>query len=175
MAEKDPLSQCYDLLSQLAFNNKTIKSLVKPANLIVFTSPVGSKNVVLPKSEIGEGDLPEMRITPTGGTPKIGCDSDHTAFLQKFDFQIASGTLDAEATMFPLTFAMLCAWTSWHPLFGELVWHEQPFVHKATAGEATQGIAILDANRGIRGWATVWSVQVDIWLPTAELKTLNTI
>jgi len=178
VAEKDPFSQCYDLLKSLIFNNNDIARLIRPANAMMFTREPGRTRQVLPlKAEISEGDLPEWRLLPTGGTPKVGRSSDHSSWLQKYSMQIATGDLDVEAEkgLFPLSFALWCAWASWAPMFASLTFHDTPFVHLAQAIEATQGIAIENENRGIRGWATVWQVQVDIWLPTVLMQTFNTI
>lgn len=172
---KDPLSQVYDLQRALLLNNDYIASNVKLANLILFTQADGNKQLMPIKREISEGDLPEFRILPSGGTPRVGRDSSSTSWQQRFEYQLATGTTDAEALMMPLTFALLCAWASWHPMFGQLTWEGRPFVQLAQAMEATQGVAIENQNRGIIGWATMWQVQVDIWLPTERLKTYNQV
>ena len=170
--EKDPISQTYEMLMTMALANPTISQLVRVKNRILFTS---TSRVMLPvKDEISEGDIPELRIVPTGGTPKVGRDSDSTSWLQEYEMQIATGSTDVEALMFPLSFALLAAWVDWHPKFATLTWQGHPFVHTAIATKARQGLAIENENRGIRGWATVWAVQVDIWLSTLLLKQLNT-
>lgn len=173
MADRDPFSQTYDMLMEMALGNPTVTSLVRVKNRMMFTAK--DTRVMLPrKDEISEGDLPELRILPSGGTPKVGRDSDHTSWLQEFDMQIATGDTDVEALMFPLSFALLCAWTDWHPRFATLTWGGEPFIHTIVATKASQGLAIENENRAITGWASVWSVQADLWLSTAALKRLNT-
>lgn len=174
MAEKDPFSQCYDVLKSMLENNTLVQELVENENIVLFStsSQLSMKGL---KDEIHESDLPEVRILPSGITPKVGRDSDHSSFMQKFSVQLATGELAADELLFPLTLALASAWANWQPMFGNLTWQGRKFVHLAQATEAQQGIAIENENRGIRGWATVWSVQVDIWLATEALRLLNTI
>jgi hypothetical protein len=169
----DPFTQCYLLQRELALSNALISELCTRKNVVLFGETSQEAMEAL-KGEINEGDLPELRIVPKGGTPKVGRDSTFTSFLQKFDWQLATGELSATELLFPLTLALLCAWSAWQPKFAELTWQGLRFVHLAQAVSAEQGVAIENENRGIRGWATVWSVQVDVWLPTSALQQLNT-
>lgn len=174
MAERDPFSQCYDVLKSMLENCTIVQDLVESDNVILFATS-GQLAMKGLKDEIHESDLPEIRILPSGLTPRVGRDSTHSSFMQRFSVQLATGHLAADELMFPLTLALAASWANWQPMFGDLTWQGNKFVHLAQATEAQQGIAIENENRGIRGWATVWSVQVDIWLPTAVLRSLNTV
>jgi hypothetical protein len=173
LGEKDPFSQAYSLQARMAMSNPSVAAMVKPANCLLFTLPTGSKQVLPLKREIGEGDVPELRILPKGATINPSRDSDHVSWLQKYDWQVATGNMDVEASMFPLSLALLCSWMQWHKLFGQLTWQGSAFVHVAAISECQQGITIEDEARGIRGWASVFATTVDIWLPIAVLKTFN--
>lgn len=183
----DPFSQSYLLLANLLANNIQISQIVSVKNLLMSIDlghdPQKAAIWILKKTSdtVSEGDLPEVRIVPAGMTPKIGRDTDHSSFLQKFAIEVSTGKIDASDPrgMFLLQLQLAAAWASWQPLFGELTWPDDDpdhnFVHLAQATEASQSIELKDANRAIRGWAQVWQVQVDIWLATKTLQSLNMI
>lgn len=167
MPGSDPLTQIYDALWDMLETHKGFDRLVRVGNRAKF-SLAGPRDPV--KDEISEADLPEVRIVRTGGEAHLQRTSNGSSILQRYEVQIGTKSLRYDTELFPLEWEIYKAFSKWQDKLKGLEWAGKPYVKLARPLSFTTGVDEGQLDRGIEGWATVWSIEVELWFATADLQ-----
>jgi len=162
----DPFSLVYDRLWELLESHKGFTDLVKLRNRTKFS---GNDRSPL-KDEVLAADLPEVRLIVSKLFPHIQRTSSSGSVNMTFEVQISTGDQRLTEVIFPVVFEIIRAMHGWPMVLQSLEWRGIPFVVKFVLGEIPIGTSDRDKNRGIIGWSTVWTCDLEIWLPTTLLQ-----
>jgi hypothetical protein len=168
MSASNPLTAVYNALWTLLEQHRGFTALVRPGNRIKFA---GARRDPM-KAEICEGDLPEVRLTCTGGSAQIQRTSSSGSITKRFEVQIATGDqrLEYDAGVLAVEWEVLKAMHGWRAVLGALIWEDKAFVKTCKLLDVRVGVTDTDLNRGIKGWSAVWACEVEMWFATADLQ-----
>jgi hypothetical protein len=167
----DPFSLVYDKLWDLAEASVPLTRLVKLKNRIKF-SPTKVYDPV--KREVSEADLPELTLTSTTGSANMMANSSMSSCTRTYEWIIATGSLSIIAMLGPVEFALWCALHDYQSYLNALQWDGKDFVKVARVGQISNGLTDSERNRGIVGWTSIWSLDVEMYFVTKDLKDFNT-
>ena len=158
----NPIEMNYDALWQLAERRPALLNLVAPGNRIKFDKPLPIKE------EVSTADLPEMRLLIPSFKPWPFRTSNSTTMTVTYQFQIASGDWQYK-TVLNITWELILAMMTWHDVLGELEWMGVKYNKIMTMKDGSLVITQSDLNRGIKGWATLWACETEMWFGTNSL------
>jgi len=169
MSDTNPLRQVYDTLWDTLEANSEFAALVLVGNRIKHQGKLRDPE----KQDVSGRDLPEVRIIPSQFQPHLFRTSNGASLLVRYEIQVASGSRLTE-TVFDVGWAVFRALSNWSALLTALTWQGASFVKKCRpiAAETTLGSGAM--NRGIVGWATVWTGEVEMWFDTDDLQGSGT-
>jgi len=166
MAETNPFILLYDALWELLESYAGFTDLVRLGNRIKFSGD----NRAPVKQEMQSADLPEVRLVCTGGTPHVQRTSGSSSCTKTFSVQIATGDQRYNESLFPVEWAIYKAMARWQSILGALIWEGESFVKQCQPVSSRIGLAEFDVARGIKGWTSVWEIEIDMWFSTAILQ-----
>jgi hypothetical protein len=160
----------YDALWELALRAPIIGTTVKVGNRISY----GTDSPIDPhKNNASDADLPELTLVTEGiSEGNIGRTSCTTSLLRQYSFVISTGDFRANHLLYPIEFALFCAMTGWTTTLTALEWEGQRFVKRCQLVNASEGLSDPQRNRGIKGWAAIWAVSVEMHFTTSSLKAV---
>lgn len=167
MAELDPLTQVYNSLWDMLESRQAIHSMVRIGNRTKF-------NIPLPlKDEVSTSDLPELRVVTSGSTPHIFRTSNSSSVVKRYEVIVITGDQRFEV-LFPLEFEILRALSTWPTKVAMLTWNSVKFVNLVRPTTSFDDLLQQEAlQRGIKGWITIWSVEVQMFFQTITLQGDN--
>lgn len=163
VSEKDPFSQVYDALWRLAEESPRLNALVRPRNRIKWND----RSWTPPdKLEVSDADMPELALLVTQLSGKIRWTSSGSQALLQFDWVLSTGDPSVIRSVLPVMWAVYAAMTPWvtNVVTGPnpLQYKGETFVKRVDLKEANLGFTDPERNRGIRGWSSVWSCEVEM-------------
>lgn len=167
---KDPLTMCYEALWEILEKWEGFASRVRIGNRFKYLTHGEPE-----KAEVGNTDFPEIRIVPDGMEPATQISSSSTRIVQRFTVQVSTGSkqlsghFGKDATLFPMEFEIFRAMVGWQTVLSALVWNGTSFAKYLDLTNTQQGSAETDLRRGVDGWASVWTCQVVLVFPLADL------
>jgi hypothetical protein len=165
--ELDPFTKVYDALWDLAVRNKALTDLIKVNNRIQYDKWIGAKD------DISTADLPELALIVDGGLWNFQATSSHSSFERQYDWAITTGDFtirDYNRIVWELCRAM----TDWDRFICPVSWNGAQVVKNANQGELTEGTLRVEQNRNIRGWASIWTLNVEFMIPTTLMRIPDT-
>lgn len=166
-SELDPFTIVHRALWDLVEADEGFTELVAVGNRIKFTGLDRSPK----KDKIAEADLPEVMLVSESWGGNLHATSSHSLLTRQYTFIISTGDYRICEKLYPVEFAILRALANWKTTLSALTWRGQTFVKTANLVSGTTGDSDPSRNRGISGWSTLWRCQVDMYLPTSQLKT----
>jgi len=171
--EVDPFSQVFQALWDLAEASTTIMSLTKPGNRIKFSS-LDSTSRDPVKTAVQDGDLPELILTSVGSQDmNMHSDSCSTRLMRRFDWLLSTGEYRITYRLYPVQWALFAAMQDYPSVLLPLTWNGAQFVKKMRWGSLSEGLSNAALNRGIKGWTSLLSVEIDMWFAKNDLRTFN--
>ncbi len=160
LAHRDPYSTLIDALWMLLDESAEFCALVPPGNRIRFT---GRDREPI-KEEIGSGDLPEVRLSISSTAPHPFRTSSSHSDTVTVTLEVSSGDQRLDAYHLPLYWVVYKALANVEKRLRERVkWEGQNIVRLAKPVSVSHGVSQADLNRGIIGWAAIWSLEVELW------------
>jgi len=139
---------------------------VKPQNMVTLTG--GNRAPI--KAEVQAADLPELRVILRGSQPNSIGSSGMTGETVVFEIQVSSGDQRLDAQHLPLRWAIFRAMRkSLAKTLDSLQWNGKSFIVQASASEVRDGWSEEDLNRGIKGWASIWTCPLTMAFATGDL------
>jgi len=164
--DNNPFSLVFSELWNMLEAKETFKDLVKEGNRIRYDKQ--EKRDIL-KSSVATADLPEVVLSIEGMTPSLFRSSSQSDCVCRYAWMISTGDLRVIERIHPVDFAIFAAMTGWQEKLGALEWNEKTFVKRATISDVTHGQSIPEMNRGIKGWSSIWAVDVLMVFATKDL------
>ena len=164
MSDVDPLTQVYIGLFDTIFSRDFVQEKVRPSNRIQLTGKLREPF----RREVSTADLPELRIVPIGSIPHMLRTSGSSSIVEKYSIQISTGSKLVDI-LYPLKFEIYRALCDWQTIIKILTWKDQEFVKRISVSSINEGVTEMDLNRGIDGWASLWTVEVEMFFATSDL------
>lgn len=165
MPDKDPFTQVHDALWELLEDNVGFTELVKEGNRIKFS---GDERDPI-KTQVQDADLPEVRIVVAGGTPALLNTTSSSKCTKRFQIQVSTGDQRVTAILFPLQWEIFRALSNWPAKLLALTWEGEQFVKRAALFDIAEGVTDADLLRNIKGWATLWLFETELWFKTSAI------
>ena len=165
--EPDPFTKVYDALWFMANRNDALTTLIKLNNRIDYAKWIGAKD------DISTADTPELSLIVDGGMWNFQYTSSHCYIMRVYSWAVTTG--DFTITQYNRILWELCrAMTDWDRYVCPVSWDGAQVVKNANQGDLTEGTLRVEQNRGIRGWASMWSLNVEFHIPTALMRLPDT-
>lgn len=126
------------------------------------------------KPEIQDSDLPEV-ILITAGASNIGLltTSSTSKIIKRYQFLISTGDPRVQNYLNQIQWDIYACFTGWQNLLGQLIWpvgSGRNFVKRADLVDCEEGLSNSDRNRGIPGWSSIWTGEVEMHFATSDLQ-----
>ncbi len=169
MPDKDPFTQVHDAIWDILEASSEFTAAVPVGNRIKFSGT----NVKDPiKDSVLDSDLPEVRLTMEQLRPHLQRTSSTSTAVTAWSFQISSGDLRFEASLFPLSWIIYKAMSNWDGVFSGLTWNARAFTLPLRPADARIGRLDTDLVRGVRQWISIWSAEVEVFFRTIDMQTI---
>lgn len=165
--DNNPFSMVFSELWALLEAKQTFKDLVLEGNRIRFDK---QEKRDLKKSSVADADLPEVVLSVEGMTPGLFMSSSQSNCICRYAWMISTGDMRVIERLHPVDFVIFAAMAGWQERLGALTWNGKSFVKRTTIADVTQGITNPELNRGIKGWSSIWAVDVFMVFATKDLK-----
>ena len=165
---QNPLNSAYEAIITSLRDNSLIRDVIRTGNLIVFNELTAK-----PKSGISTADVPELVMYPSNIKGNLHASSSHCFLTVTWRFMISTGSYRTNIVN-DCTFAVLQTLVNWHTTIKLATWNEVQFIKDVRLSNADLGVSNPDANRNIKGWATVLDAETDFALDLAQVKAANT-
>lgn len=164
---QSPINLAYDALIAALRDNSLIREIIREGNLIVF-----NEQEVKPKPGLATADVPELVVYPSNVKGNLHASSSHCFLTVTYRFMISTGTYN-NSILGSCTFAVLQTLVNWHTTLKPTTWEGAQFIVDTRLSNADLGISDPNANRNIKGWATVLDAEIDFALDLAQVKAAN--
>ena len=161
----DPIVQIYYALWDLLEAHQPLANLVKIGNRIKMS---GDKRDAM-KKEVGESDLPELRLLPVSSTPHTQRTSNTSSIIKRFRIEISTGDQRVDMGLFIIEWEIFRALANWAPTLQALTWEGKKYVVLARPTAEKDGFSQKDLARGIKSWSSVWECEIELWFTTTDL------
>ena len=163
LAEKDPFTKVYEILWTMAERNENLMNVIKLNNRLKYANWLGAKD------DISSADFPELSLIVDGGLWNFQSTSSHSTIERTYAWAITTGDFTIE--QYNCILWELCrAMVDWDRFVCAVTWQDEQVVRNANQGELTEGTLRVEQNRGIRGWASIWNINVEFMIPTALMR-----
>jgi hypothetical protein len=160
----NPIRLVYAAIWDMLEDKYEFTSLVEEGNRIKYT---GSK-LAPDKDTVSTASLPQVRVIATGLEPHIRRTTSGSSLNIIWEIQIASGD-QRFATVFDVSWAIYRAMTGWADHIMTLEYGGETFVTLARPLKVKTELGSPEADRGIKGWSSVWAGEVQLWFNTTLL------
>ena len=165
----DPFSIVFQALWDMIDASVPLSAMVKPGNKIRFNN-----NDWAPlKDSVMAADMPELILNSSGSSEAAQINSAGRGITRIYQWQISTGNFNIDQGLFPVQWAVFSAMADYAEALTQLKWRNNFFVLKCDLVSITEGISDEQANRGIRGWAALWSAQVMMNFSIADMQLYN--
>jgi len=121
------------------------------------------------KPAIQASDLPEICIASLAASANIMETSSTSRCNRTYSIMLSTGDFRYTEICGQVEWHIWVAMCGWKRTLGGLQWNGQNFVKRANVTNVSTGMSDPEKNRNIRGWSSVWSVEVEMHFATAGL------
>lgn len=165
----NPLSLVYDALFDLVKRHPDCDDLFKTRNLVRYDHAQDRDPV---KDKIQDADLPELVLLANGATVGMERTSCGSMMVRRYSWLMSTGDMRIAYRLLPVQWMLFEALHNWKQVLTALVWPEgsgRHFVKRLDVTDVAEGLSDPEANRGIRGWSSIWGCEVEMWFKTADV------
>ena len=165
----NPFTLVWDGLWTMVERNSILMSNVRKGNRIKFEEQDELKRM------ISDGDLPELSLLSSGAEINIMNSSNTSSCNRKYTWGIATGELQINPFYNTLSWELFRSMIDWDCILCPLIWPEDSnpewhFVEVVNIMSVEEGNLLISENRGIRGWAGLWTIEVRMCFRTEDLR-----
>lgn len=121
------------------------------------------------KGAVQTGDLPEVCIGMSAVSANIMETSSTSMCKRSYSIMVSTGDYRYTEILGDVEWQVWVAMCGWKRTLGGLLWKDKNFVKRVNVNNAAAGLSDPEKNRNIRGWSSVWSVDVEMHFATADL------
>ncbi len=163
--EQNPLIQTYDSMVDLLRSRESLRGMVRLGNVLRLT---GDDRMPF-KEETLTSDYPELRIITTDTVPHLQRTSNSTSIVKRYEVQVSTGDQRVELLL-AIEWEVHRALSSWAATLLALTWSDKTFVKVARPTQVQDGVSNVDLNRGVTGWSSIWTYEVEMWFTTTDMQ-----
>jgi hypothetical protein len=165
----DPFSQVFTGLWQLVEEHAGLSQLVRIGNRIKLDHPRDRDPY---KSAVQVADLPELLLVPEGiASMTYYTSSCHSRVLRRYAWMYSTGDLRVNHLLNPVTWELVCAMSRAPDVLPALKWRDKNFVKRLDVLDSAEGVVDPERNRNIRGWSSVFRLEVEMFFENEDLRT----
>lgn len=161
--ELDPFSQIHNAMWEMVNAHNPLRDLILPRNQIKYDTEDSQKD------QISSSDTPELALLLAGFKPGKGSSNTTTCLARQYTWAITTGDFRVNEPYNPIAWELFRAMQRWATYLCPLTWKGHGFVNHFRILEAVEGTTRTDQNRGIRGWASLWDVEINMVFCTQDL------
>lgn len=169
-ALSDPFTMVFSALWELTLSSPELSTVVRLGNRIRYDE---KRQRDPTKKHVGDADLPELVLTCETLTGMLGSTSSGSEVSRRFSWIISTGDMRVGERLLPIEWSLFRALHRWPEVLGSLRWPStasSTFVKQLTNVNATSGLLNQEHNRGIKGWVSVWTVDVKMYFSRSDLE-----
>jgi len=159
----NPFTMVYEGLWTIAELNTNLLKYINYRNRIKYD------DANEPKPNIADADLPELALI-NAGFDKIKFDCNNAYITKIYTWAITTGNYILSTPYDEVSFELFRALNDWEDTLHALSWESCNFVLNFRLVSAEEGTLMQDLERGIGGWSSLWSCEVDMSFPIAKLR-----
>jgi len=163
---QNPFNMVMTALWDLLLAHPRLVRDVKEKNRIRFDL-AGNRDPFKPAIQVG--DLPEVCIASLAASANIMETSSTSRCTRSYSIMVSTGDYRYTEICGVIEWEIWVAMCGWKRTLGGLQWNGHNFVKRANVTNVATGMSDPEKNRNIRGWSSVWSVEVEMHFTTAEL------
>lgn len=163
----NPIRLVYAAIWDMLEAKTEFTNLVTAANRIKYTNTTGNR---APDKDVATSVGPQVRVLAVGLNPHLFRTSTQSSLIVRWEIQIASGD-QRFAIDFDLSWAIYRAMTGWATHIQALTWKGEKFANLHRPMEVETELGDPQADRGIKGWSSVWVGEVRMWFSTTQLAS----
>lgn len=169
----DPFTQVYLVWREALITSPAIISQVKRIENIVAFSEGGEADQM--RDSLKDVDLPELVLWARGVTGNLNLATNLVDITRDYAITITTEAGKVTEKLFPLEWAITSVLTMFNfkQSLTELTWQNERFVKHVAFGGADSGASDPANNRGQKGWAAVWRLQVRMSFSQAAMKAFE--
>ncbi len=164
----NPIRLVYAAIWEMLEAKTEFTNLVKIGNRIKYTNTTGDR--APDKDTVSDADLPQVRVTHTGIIPHLFRVTGGSSLVIRWETEVASGD-QRFATELDVAWAIYRAMTGWATHIQTLTWKDETFARLYRAQENDADFMKVNADRGISGWSSLWTGEVEMWFSTTQLAS----
>jgi len=166
----DPITQVHRALRlALVLNDAEVAKLVKVGNCPDLTS-LTLKDPIKQAGAVQDADLPELIISPVGGTAQLCFTNVDQVVTKRFSFRVATGHITTHEKLYPVEWALYRSFARFYRSSGGTF---NPPLTFGTAirlvGEHSNSMSAIEEDKGIIGWTSLMTVEVRMTFTDATL------
>lgn len=158
-----PYSKVYDKIWELLESSDDFKNLFPEGNRIKFNT---SNNRAPHKQNVQSGDMPEVMLLVEGGELNLSNTSSTTKSVLNYILAINTGDWRLNEYVLPINWLVTCLAKQWCATISTVTWRGVSFVKVVRITTNTIGESNERRNRGIRGFSTLITFQVEMHFDT---------
>lgn len=159
----NPLLAVHTAFWEMLEARTVLTTLIRPGNRIKLDGATF-------KSEAGVADRPELRVVPTASVPHLERTSNSSTLVEQWQVQVATGEWDIKL-LFDIKFEVMRALLAWQTHLRAVTWKGNKVVHDCRAPAVDDGLFEADLARGVAGWTTVWSCEIEFHFSNTDLRS----
>jgi len=164
----NPFTLAHKTTVDVLRNSPAVHTAVKNyrKNIIDFT-----EQRLVTKDKVSEADLPELLVVYEGSLPNFYFSSSHVSVVSNYHIRISTGDQRPDAMVWPVQFAVLsCMCKAFlDDVYQALTWNDRQFVQDVVPTNIVAGFSDPEANRGIKGWVSVFSFTLTMQFARQDL------
>ena len=162
----NPIRLVYAAIWEMLEDKYEFTQLVPVGNRIKYT---GTKRAP-DKDTVDPASLPQVRVIAAGLKPHLFRVTSGSSLVIRWEIQVASGD-QRFATEMDVAWAIYRAMTGWATHIMALKWKDETFARLHRPLEVETDLGNPEADRGIKGWSSVWAGEVEMWFSTTQLAS----
>lgn len=162
----NPFTKVYNALWRIVKVHPGIDRAVKLGNRITF----GEDNRDPWKDKVSASDVPELVLVQDATQIRVNNTSSTSMCVREYSWLISTGDFRVNHYLNEVEWLLFTAHTGWQAVMKCLLYNDRTFVKRVDFIGTTTGFTDSDSNRGLRGWSSIWRVQVEMHFSTADLQ-----
>lgn len=168
MGADNPFTRVHNGMWSLLEADDDFNRLIKEGNKVRYDQQYDRGSGIKPT--VITADMPEIAIIQTRLQINTPHTSSTTKFNSTFSIIVNSGDFRLNEVGHDINWVLLCRIAQWKTALGDITWKNEHFVKSVKPISDVQiGHSDPEHNRRINGWITVWAVEIECHLATANL------
>lgn len=165
----NPLLKAYQatLALLVAGSDNYLGAMIKPGNRVDY-----SENDDTTKAMIVDADVPELQLVDEGGTFNVSANSSGCSYLMNMSIIVSTGDYRLPIAS-AINWYIMVNFGKWGEVLAGTTWKGLPFIKNVQPIPIQIGESNPERNRNIKGWTTIWRMQLELRFPHTNLTFIE--